>query len=397
MKILFVIDKLNTGGVSSSLLNLLKEISSKAECDLLIFSGKKIESNKSLEKVKILKTPRILSVLGMTQKETFNNSFLLGIFRILLVVVSKVFSGVVGRKILFNFVKVIKGYDVVVSYTHDVGWRNLTTGCNQFVIDRVDAKQKVSFVHCDYNSFGGYDPKQLNTYQKFNYIVCVSEACRKNFVECFPSLNSISRVIENFTDFEKIKKMTSSAHEYDSNICNIVTVCRLAEEKGIARTLDALSRMVKDGVKDFKWIIVGDGPSYDSLEKKVEKLGLKEYVEFVGESKNPFYYMKNATVFLLPSLHEAAPMVFGECKALKLPILTTDTISARELVESRGAGWVCANNEEGIFYALKDIITNRAILLQNIKTVNSDNINANAFRQLDSLILDLHNGTVNWR
>lgn len=397
MKVLFVIDKLNTGGVSSSLLNLLKEMSGKEDCSLLVFSGKSVEKGKLPDKVNIIKSPSVLRILGMTQEETFHSSFFLGVFRLLLVVVSKILSGVIGRNILFLFVKKIKGYDVAISYTHDVGWKNLTTGCNQFVIDRVDAKQKVSFVHCDYSRYGGYSPKQVNTYKRFSHIICVSEACKQSFLECFPSLSNSARVLENFTDSEKILRMVPSAYEYNSNLCNIVTVCRLTEEKGLSRALDSFSKIIHDGITDFKWTIVGGGPDRIILEKRAKGLGLEEYINFVGESKNPFYYMKNATLFLLPSFHEAAPMVFGECKVLKIPILTTDTISARELVESRGAGFVCENSMEGIYYAVKDIILNRTELFSSLKKseVEVADVNGNAIRQLNSLILDLYKGIDN--
>ena len=45
-------------------------------------------------------------------------------------------------------------------------------------------------------------------------------------------------------------------------------------------------------------------------------------------------------------------MVFGEASTLGVPVLTTDTLSARELVESRGVGLVCENRDEAIYEML---------------------------------------------
>ena len=64
----------------------------------------------------------------------------------------------------------------------------------------------------------------------------------------------------------------------------------------------------------------------------------------VGNKENPYPYIKNASCFLLPSLHEAAPMVFGEASSLGVPVLTTETCSAIELVQSRGIGYVVENS-----------------------------------------------------
>lgn len=49
-------------------------------------------------------------------------------------------------------------------------------------------------------------------------------------------------------------------------------------------------------------------------------------------------------------------MVFGECCAVGTPVLTTDTVSARELVENRGLGRVCPNSTEGMYVALLEFL-----------------------------------------
>lgn len=388
MKILFVIDKLNTGGVSSSLLNLLQKVNDRAECSLMVFSGCEIEAGVLPDNIKIVKCPKILNILGLSQKETLNSFKLLGIFRMFLVLISKVCSGFVARKLLFLFTKKISEYDVAISYTHDVNWRSLTTGCNQFVGERVEAKQKATFVHCDYARYGGYNPKQEKIYKKFDHIICVSRACRDSFIECFPSLRSSCRVVENFTDTDKISRLTKIYFKYDHSLFNIVTVCRLTEEKGISRALDTFSRLKDIGVKSFKWTIVGDGPDRKELEYKVSNLGLDNMVRFVGESKNPFYYMKDADAFLLPSFHEAAPMVFGECRAVGLPIITTNTISAKELVEDCGAGVVCENSSEGIFSVLKDILIKGKVVDGANHDINA--VNSNADYHLSIFLEELH-------
>ena len=52
-------------------------------------------------------------------------------------------------------------------------------------------------------------------------------------------------------------------------------------------------------------------------------------------------------------------MVFDEARALGIPILTTDTTSARELVLDRGIGVVSKNDDENIKSALIDMIRNQ--------------------------------------
>ncbi len=102
---------------------------------------------------------------------------------------------------------------------------------------------------------------------------------------------------------------------------------------------------------DFSFII----PVYNC------KNNLSDKISLVGRKDNPYPYVKNADFFLLPSFHEAAPMVFGECQALGVTILSTQTCSANELVKDRQLGHVCENSEDGIYGLLKDILQSENI------------------------------------
>ena len=83
---------------------------------------------------------------------------------------------------------------------------------------------------------------------------------------------------------------------------------------------------------------------------------MKNIVFLIGEKENPYPYIKKARAFLLPSYHEAAPMVYGESAALGVPIVSTDTCSALELVNDRNLGMVVNNDEIGIKDGLNKII-----------------------------------------
>jgi glycosyltransferase involved in cell wall biosynthesis len=77
---------------------------------------------------------------------------------------------------------------------------------------------------------------------------------------------------------------------------------------------------------------VGGGPEKSRLEAKVKALGMEGRVVFESEQLNPYRYMAGADYLLVPSLHEAAPLVFDEAHALGLPVISSDTLSAREML-----------------------------------------------------------------
>lgn len=356
MKALIVIDNINTGGITSSLFNYLRYINSKMDCSLLVFDGKSIDINRIPKNVNIINTPKLLRVLGMNKRDLFRFSKPLYLIRGFLFILSRLINGELARKILFLFIKKIGSYDLAISYAHDDSWKSLSKGCNDFVIYKVSSKYKVSFVHCDYSHFGGYNKKQIKNYKKFNEIACVSQSCKKSFIKKFPELGDKSSVCENFIDLEDLKTKSKNAIEYRLEYVSFVTTCRLSIVKGISRTIDVFYRLYREGFENFIWVIIGDGLEYKELDKKIKSLNLDNKIKLIGEKANPYIYMKNASIFLLPSIHEAAPIVFGECCALGVPILSTETISARELVESRNLGYVCENNENGLYNAIKKIL-----------------------------------------
>ena len=385
MKLLFVIDKINVGGVSSSLLNLLNYLNGKAECDLLIFSGKCYEDKLPVY-VNVVDTSVMLNLLGKTQQEITGQSKGLSLFRAVLVVMSKLLGGYWARKLLFRFVKNVQGYDAVIAFTHDVSWKSFTTGCAQYVQEKSPGMKKIAFVHCDYKNYGGYNPRQDRIYKDFDYIACVSNSCVKSFNECFPRLKNKTICVENITNVERIKMGIESYKQYDHTKCNIVTVCRLTNEKGIDRTLNVVSKLKDNGITNFFWTVVGGGPDEELLKLKVERLYLKNYVCFEGEKDNPFYYVKDAAYFLLPSYHEAAPMVFGECVTLGVPIITTNTVSAKELVEQRNVGYVCENSEEGLYEILSKKISQYSEQVYKERKGINQEVNQYAIESIDRLL-----------
>ena len=118
-----------------------------------------------------------------------------------------------------------------------------------------------------------------------------------------------------------------------------------------------------------------------------KELGIGDSIFFHGMQKNPYRFMKNADLFLLTSRHEAAPMVFDEARCLGLPILTTDTCSAHEMVTATGAGWVCENSAQGVCDALEEILADPNTL-SDMRSSMTEKVlnNAEAVQQFRSML-----------
>lgn len=382
-KVLIAIDNLNMGGVATSLYNYLQCMSDQANYELLVFNDESIKIDEIPQNVRIIPTQKILHILGKKNKELIAESIILTAIRILLQIIAKYSNGVVSRNLIMPFIKEIGNYDLAIAYSQDDSWNNLSKGCIDFVIKKVKAIKKIGIIHCDYKMFGGYSSKQKKQYDALNYIACVSESCKRSFCECFPELRDKTIVCENFTNVEKVKYLALNAISFPSEYINFVSISRLSEEKGLYRTANVLLNLYVTGIENFSWTIVGDGPEYDKLNRFINNHGMQNKIILVGAKDNPYIYLKNADALLLTSFNEAAPMVFGECAALGVPVITTNTCSAIEMVQNKNRGIVIDNSYEGIMTILKSVLLGE-IKLEKIQ--NCNDINAEAFEQAKMII-----------
>jgi hypothetical protein len=180
-----------------------------------------------------------------------------------------------------------KEYDVAISYSNDVPGDYFNQGTNLYVADFINANEKIAWIHTDPIKMG-FDKKHCEkVYRKYNRIVCVSLAVKKSFDSLLPMYSDKTEVFYNVFDKEQFLKQAGEYLPFDrADVFQIVTVCRIDNETkrvdGIVRLCD---RLKKDGLTNFKWRIVGDGPSLKQNMRLAQKLQVLDVLEFVGEKK----------------------------------------------------------------------------------------------------------------
>lgn len=104
----------------------------------------------------------------------------------------------------------------------------------------------------------------------------------------------------------------------------LVSVGRLAKEKNLEELLEYFAKLVREGNgKNLTFLIAGDGPDRERLEKLAEELGIKDQVVFTGmisPDKVAGYY-KLGDVFVCASNSETQGITYIEALACGLPTL----------------------------------------------------------------------------
>ena len=349
-KILIVNNNLDMGGIQKSLVNLVKEVSEAYDITLLLFSESGSLLREIPEKVKIITPQRAYRILGLEKKDLKKYPLLYAL-KAFLLVYAKIFSRRSAMKLLGLFQKKIRGYDAVISYSHLPYPQYFGNGCADFVLDKTVCRNKVCFIHCDYLHFGGQSEANNRSYLEFDKIACCSESVRERFLRGSKLPDSKVYTVRNFYDLHLTSRQSDIAEMFDESYINVLIIARLSAEKGISRAIEAL---VQSERKDIRYYLIGDGPKKEEIADLISKHELANQVIMLGEQSDPYQYLNQADWLLVPSFHEAAPMVFDEAILLGTKVITTNTTSAEEMI-----GWehgiVCENSTDGIICVLKRI------------------------------------------
>lgn len=359
-KIIIISNNLHIGGVQKALVNLLWNIRGRYDVTLLLFSKGGEYLQEIPPEVKLITTPSAYRFLGMTRSDVHCFGDKIG--RSFFAAISRLF----GRKYAIALMRIgqkkLNGYDVAISYLHNAGDKAFFGGCNDFLLNHVRAETKITFLHCDYIRSGANTPDNNRMYTRFDVIAACSQGCADTFLKCNPELAKKVVIVPNCHRFDDIRgKALEEPVRLSNKKLNIVTIARLGNEKGVERALMAIADL---GTKKelLQYYVIGDGVQRKVIEQLIKENGLATCVTLCGSLANPYGYLKAADLLLIPSYSEAAPLVVGEAVCLGTPILSTETSSAREMIEKNGFGWVCENSTNAIGNALHSLLMDDKVL-----------------------------------
>lgn len=117
----------------------------------------------------------------------------------------------------------------------------------------------------------------------------------------------------------------------------ILGVGELCARKDFVTLIRAFSKICQQ--RRSRLVILGEGRQRKRLMKLVRDIGLEEKVSLPGFVTNPFAYMSKASLFVLSSTCEGAPVVLVEALAVGVPVVSTDCPSGpREILQGGRLG-----------------------------------------------------------
>ena len=124
---------------------------------------------------------------------------------------------------------------------------------NYYVIDKVTAKKKILWIHNEFEKLNVNYDYERNYYEKADRVVTISQDCVDSFARVYPDLRKKALVLENISSPETIRNAAKLVPEDDFfqyEGLKIVSIGRLAPQKGYEIAIDAAAKIKKQGKKN---------------------------------------------------------------------------------------------------------------------------------------------------
>lgn len=131
-------------------------------------------------------------------------------------------------------------------------------------------------------------------------------------------------------------------HGIPSGAWVLFALGRLIGKKGFDDLLRALAHLPSEVAgRAVVLMIAGEGPSLEALQALARELGLADRVRWLGWQNPPDAFYALADAFVCPSRHEPLGNVILEAWNYRLPVVSTRSDGAVELIEDGRTGLLC--------------------------------------------------------
>lgn len=365
---------METGGVSKSLVSLMNVIDRKkyditllivVPCGILMDllpDDLKIVTNKDMS----LLTKGLYGLLPLFKRGKL--WLMLGsMLRLFLSSIDKSSAG----WLLAKLYPVIDGeYDIIVDYN---GQQQL-----YYMVDKLEARIKVTFFHSDYEKWSYYYRMDRKYYPKVDAIFTISEKCVDSLKRVFPFASQKIRLMENISSLALIEQMSHKMVDFPKTTkYRFLTLGHLCQNKGTDLAILAATILQARDI-NFCWYFIGNTVESQKFMKLAKELKVEQRVVFLGTTPNPYPYIKAVDLFVHTSLFEGKSIALDEAKLLCKPIVVTNFSTVHDQFEDHVNATIVEMTPESIANGIEELLMNQNLqrtYIQNLKEQQRDNVN----------------------
>lgn len=254
-----------------------------------------------------------------------------------------------------------KQYDVVISF--------LTP--HYFAAEKTYAKTKIAWIHTDYSRIFVDTESEQKMWERYNYIVSISDACTNGFISRFPALASKIIRMENIIAPAFLQKQaalmdaTKEMPRFEG--LNLLSVGRFSHAKNFDNVPDLCRRILAQGVQ-VRWYLIGYGGDEALIRDKIREAGMEQNVIILGKKSNPYPYMAACDVYVQPSRYEGKCVAVQEAQVLGKPVIITEYPTASSQLQDGVDGVIMPQENEACAAGIAAVLRDSAKLQQLAET-----------------------------
>lgn len=366
-RILIAIHYMEIGGAESSLIGLLEALDpARVDVDLFVYAHHGLFMKAIPDYVNLLPENKIWALYEEPLSKVIKKGcFKMAFARLMAKYKAYKFSrknesdleclavfSYVGKEVAKIVPKLnLPKYDLAISYLNP----------HDFVLKHVDAKKKICWIHTDYSRISIDVEAELPVWGAYDRIVSISPLVTKSFISLFPSLEDKILECENMLPERYILKRADERCELvdkaiRGDVVNLCSIGRISYAKNYDNIPYIAKKLKDDGLK-FRWFIIGPG-THEEIDILSKQLGVAEEVVFMGETSNPYAWLKACDIYVHPSRYEGKSIVVREAQVLCKPVVITNYPTAKSQINDGVDGIICDMSNDKIAEAIIDLSGN---------------------------------------
>lgn len=170
---------------------------------------------------------------------------------------------------------------------------------------------------------------------------------------------------------------------FDDTVEKFINVGRFSPEKGHKKLIDAFDRYHKEVPNTALILLGGNGTFYEETLEYAKSLACGDAVVLIRSMSNPFPVVSRCNLFLLSSDYEALGLVLLEAESLGIPTISTDIPGPGDLMKHYG-GYVVENSVDGLYRGMCAYRKNEV----HTMGISFEDYNKDSIRKFDSLFTE---------
>ncbi|MBD5283011.1 MAG: glycosyltransferase [Bacteroides sp.] len=241
-----------------------------------------------------------------------------------------------------------KEYDLCISFLtpHHIG------------LKKVRARKRLAWIHTDYSTIHINAEAELPVWNGYDHIASISPEVTKAFVSVFPSLENKILPIENILPAEYIRRRAEERDVLEEMPAKLkfLSIGRFTYQKNFDNVPFIASELLKAGIDDFQWYLIGYGGDEELIRQKIAKAGMEDKVIILGKKENPYPYIKACDIYIQPSRYEGKSVTVREAQILSKPVIITDYPTAKSQVNDGVDGIIVPLDNKGCVDGIRRLL-----------------------------------------